>query len=166
LSKYKVNQVFTLENIYYDFDKWNIRKDASTELDKVIAFLAENPPVVVELGSHTDSRGSFRYNDKLSERRAESAVKYIIAGGIAESRITAKGYGEYKLVNKCSDGINCTKEEHQANRRTEIKITGIVETPEKPDEESLEKYKDGQSLDIKSFGNNFFVIIKEVEKQP
>ncbi|HEX7411078.1 MAG TPA: tetratricopeptide repeat protein, partial [Bacteroidales bacterium] len=79
LSKFKGNQIFRLDTIYYDFDKWNIRNDASTELDKVIAVLIENPPINLELGSYTDSRGSFRYNDKLSVRRAESAVNYIVA---------------------------------------------------------------------------------------
>lgn len=160
LSRYKVDQLFSLENIYYDFDKWNIRDDASAELDKVIAFLAENPPLEVELGSHTDSRGSFDYNNKLSERRAESAVNYIVSGGIAKSRITAKGYGEYNLVNNCKDGVECTPADHQANRRTVIKITGITEAAEKPAEVSLENYKDGQTLDVKSFGNNFFEINK------
>jgi len=165
LSRYKIDQIFKVENIYYNFDKWNIRADASTGLDKVITFLAENPPIVVELGSHTDSRGSFKYNDQLSERRSVSAVNYIVARGIVKSRITAKGYGEYMLINKCSDGVKCTPAEHQANRRTEIKITGILETKEKPAEESLDIYKDGQTLDIKSFGNTFFEITKDVDKQ-
>jgi len=163
LSKFKVNQVFRLENIYYDFDKWNIRADAATELDKVVAFMNENSPITIELGSHTDCRGSFKYNERLSERRAESAVAYIVSHGIAKGRITAKGYGEYQLVNKCADGVNCTPEEHQANRRTEVKITGILEQKETPAEESLEKYKSGSSMDIHQFDKSFFEVIREVD---
>jgi outer membrane protein OmpA-like peptidoglycan-associated protein/tetratricopeptide (TPR) repeat protein len=165
LSKFKVNQIFRLENIYYDFDKWNIRADASVELDKVVAFMNENSPITIELGSHTDSRGSFKYNERLSERRAESAVDYIVKHGISKDRITAKGYGEYKLVNKCSDGVDCTPEEHQANRRTEVKITGIVEQKETPAEESLDKYKAGSVMSIQMFDKNFFELIKEIETQ-
>lgn len=163
LSKFKVNQIFRLENIYYDFDKWNIRADASLELDKVVAFMNENSPITIELGSHTDSRGSFRYNERLSEHRAESAVNYIVSHGIAQDRITAKGYGEYKLVNECADGVKCTPEEHQANRRTEVKITGIITQKEAPAEESLDKYKAGDNMDIRLFDKSFFELIKEVD---
>jgi outer membrane protein OmpA-like peptidoglycan-associated protein/tetratricopeptide (TPR) repeat protein len=163
LSKFKVNQLFRLENIYYDFDKWNIRADAATELDKVVAFMSENPPILIELGSHTDSRGSFKYNERLSEHRAESAVAYIVSHGIAKDRITAKGYGEYNLVNRCADGVKCTPEEHQANRRTEVKITGIVEQAKVPAGESLDKYKAGATMDIKLFDKSFFELIREVD---
>jgi outer membrane protein OmpA-like peptidoglycan-associated protein/tetratricopeptide (TPR) repeat protein len=163
LSKFKVNQIFRLENIYYDFDKWNIRADASIELDKVVAFMNENSPITIELGSHTDCRGSFKYNERLSERRAESAVDYIVTHGINKDRITAKGYGEYQLVNKCADGVDCTPEEHQANRRTEVKITGIVEQKEAPAEESLDKYKTGDTMDVRLFDKSFFELIKEVD---
>jgi len=158
LSKYKVDQIFRLENIYYDFDKWNIRADASVELDKVVAFLNENPDIIVELGSHTDSRGSFKYNERLSDRRAESAVAYIIANGIGNKRITAKGYGEYKLVNQCSDGVKCSDQEHQDNRRTEIKITGVIESAEVSTQQPLDVYKKGQLLDVKDLKDDFFNI--------
>ncbi|NTW23918.1 MAG: OmpA family protein [Lentimicrobium sp.] len=158
LSKYKVDQIFRLENIYYDFDKWNIRADASVELDKVVAFLNENPDIIVELGSHTDSRGSFKYNERLSDRRAESAVDYIISRGIGDTRITAKGYGEYKLVNQCADGVKCSDQEHQDNRRTEIKITGVIESGEVSSQQPLDVYKKGQLLDIKDLKDDFFNI--------
>lgn len=156
LAKYKVDQIFVLENIYYDFDKWNIRPDAAVELDKVVTFLTENPDILVELGSHTDARGSFKYNERLSDRRAESAVEYIISRGIAKGRITANGYGEYKLVNKCADGINCSEEEHQQNRRTEIKISGDAATDDAGSQEPLNKYQAGQLLQLKDFDENFF----------
>lgn len=122
-----LNKEIVIENIYYDYDKANIRPDAALELDKVVSLLEENPSIIIELGSHTDSRGSDAYNLNLSQRRADSAVKYIIDNGISKARITAKGYGETKLVNKCSNGIRCSEEEHQMNRRTEFKVTGFVE---------------------------------------
>jgi outer membrane protein OmpA-like peptidoglycan-associated protein/tetratricopeptide (TPR) repeat protein len=120
-----IDKPIVIENIYYDFDKWNIRPDAAVELDKIVALLVENPQIIIELGSHTDSRGSKKYNENLSQKRAESAVQYIISNGIAKDRITAKGYGEYQLVNNCADGIKCSDEEHQMNRRTEFKVTGF-----------------------------------------
>ncbi|MCX2576149.1 OmpA family protein [Pedobacter sandarakinus] len=111
-----------LENIYYDFDKFNIRPDAAKELDKLVKILKENPTIWIELGSHTDSRGNDDYNQKLSQNRANSAVRYIVSRGIDKSRITAKGYGESMLLNRCENGVKCSKEEHQLNRRTEFKI--------------------------------------------
>ncbi len=123
-----IPQVITLKNIYYDFDKYNIRHDAELELDWVVYLLRTYPSMELELGSHTDSRGSFAYNDKLSSNRAKSAVKYIInKGRFAKTRITAKGYGENVLTNKCKDGVQCTEPEHQLNRRTEIKVTKFNE---------------------------------------
>ncbi len=108
--------------IYYDFDKWNIRPDAAKELDKLVGILQLNPGIEIELSSHTDCRGDDDYNLKLSQHRAESAVAYIIKKGIAARRITARGYGETQLRNRCEDGVDCTEEEHQANRRTEFRV--------------------------------------------
>lgn len=125
LDKIVENKSYVLENIYYDFDKWNIRPDAAIELDKLVTVLNENPTIDIELGSHTDSRGTNQYNESLSQKRAESAVAYIISKGIISKRITAKGYGESKLRNLCSDGKICTDDEHQLNRRTEFTVTKI-----------------------------------------
>ncbi|MHC2991781.1 hypothetical protein OB13_09360 [Pontibacter sp. HJ8] len=111
-----------LENIYYDLDKWDIRPDAARELDKLAEVLKANPTVKMELSSHTDSRESLKYNQLLSERRAQAAVDYLISRGIASSRLTAKGYGKTRLVNSCTDGVQCPEEEHQQNRRTEFRI--------------------------------------------
>jgi hypothetical protein len=130
----------------------------------VVTFLNDNPDIIVELGSHTDSRGSFRYNERLSDRRATSAVEYIIAKGISDKRITAKGYGENKLVNRCSDGVECTDQEHQDNRRTEIKITGVVESEDLKAEQPLDVYKQGQKLVIKDFKSDFFDICGDQNK--
>ena len=115
--------VIDIENIYFDFDDYSITKRAATELDKVIDFMLKYPDVIIEGGSHTDSRGSNDYNMRLSWKRAESTVKYIKDnGGFDSSRISAKGYGETDPVNHCVDGIKCTEYEHSLNRRTEFAI--------------------------------------------
>lgn len=125
LERATMNKKIGLNNIYYDFDKWDIRPEAATELDKVVQLLLDNPDISVELGSHTDARGDNEYNAQLSQKRAESAVAYIVQGGVDTSRITARGYGETQPVNACTDGVTCTDEQHAANRRTELRITGI-----------------------------------------
>jgi outer membrane protein OmpA-like peptidoglycan-associated protein/tetratricopeptide (TPR) repeat protein len=125
IEKIEVNKTIEIPNIYYDLGKWAIRPDAAVELDKVVQFMVDNPTLQIELGSHTDSRGSSKSNETLSQKRAESAVNYIVSKNIDKHRIVAKGYGESKLKNHCSDGVNCTDEEHQQNRRTEIKVTSF-----------------------------------------
>lgn len=125
LGKYEIGGLIEIQNIHYDFDKSDIRADAGIILDSLIQIL-NTYPITVELGSHTDSRGSFAYNELLSQRRADAAVAYLVERGIDPKRITAKGYGEHQLLNRCADGVKCSKEEHQANRRTEIKITGYT----------------------------------------
>ena len=114
--------MININTIYFDYDKATIRRDAADELDKVIAIMNKYPELKVESGSHTDSRGPDSYNDKLSTRRADSTVDYIISKGISPDRISGKGYGETQLTNKCSNGVRCTAEEHQLNRRTEFVI--------------------------------------------
>ncbi len=121
----ELGALFDVNPIYYDLDKSNIRPDAAAELDKIVQVLKDNPDISIELGSHTDARASASYNLKLSQRRAESAVKYIIEHGIEALRIKAKGYGETQLINGCSDGVDCSEEAHQENRRTEFKITDL-----------------------------------------
>jgi outer membrane protein OmpA-like peptidoglycan-associated protein len=112
-----------LETIYFDLDKSNIRPDAAKELDKVVALMNRYPAMEIRLESHTDSRADDRYNMKLSDRRAKSTYNYIISKGIDAKRIPKyEGFGESQLVNKCSNGVKCTKEEHQLNRRTEFII--------------------------------------------
>lgn len=127
LDSITIGKRFQLNNIYYDFDKWAIRPEAANTLDKLAVFLKDNPGITVELGSHTDARGSDDYNLVLSDKRAAAAVGYLVSEqGIDTEKITSKGYGETQLVNRCDDGQNCSETEHQLNRRTEIKITGIV----------------------------------------
>ena len=125
IDKVQVGKVFVLDNIFYDVNKSNIRTDAAIELDKLVLVMIENPNLKIELSSHTDSRGSDPYNMALSSRRAKEAVEYIVSKGISPDRMKAKGYGETHLINKCSNGVKCSKEEHQANRRTEVKILAM-----------------------------------------
>lgn len=112
-----------MKNIYYDFDKYDLRPESIKELEKVVSFMKANRDLYVELGSHTDSRGNDEYNQRLSENRAKSAVDYIISRGISPERIRSKGYGESRLVNGCSNGVDCTEAQHQLNRRTEIIVS-------------------------------------------
>ncbi len=116
-----INKLFKIEPIYYFYDKDNIRNDASDELDKIVQILKDNPGIKLELGSHTDTRGVSIYNLDLSQRRAKSAVDYIISKGISSDRITAKGYGETQLVIKNAKN----EEQHQLNRRTEFKVLQV-----------------------------------------
>jgi outer membrane protein OmpA-like peptidoglycan-associated protein len=153
LDKLAVNRKFKLENIYYDFDKWNIRPDAEPALDSLIKIMKVNN-ITVELGSHTDCRGSDEYNQKLSQRRAESAVQYIVSHGINPSRITAKGYGKSEPVNKYLDCSKCTEIQHQENRRTEIKVVSFEGKPEETFDQS--KYSEGESFNISAFPEKFF----------
>lgn len=118
-----IGKLIDIQPIYFDVGKYTIRPDAAKELDKVVEIMKENPGIEIELGSHTDSRGSASSNFRLSDKRAKASAEYIISQGIDEARIVGKGYGEQQLINRCSDGVPCSKEEHQLNRRTEFKIT-------------------------------------------
>ncbi len=104
--------------IYFDFDKSDIRPDAEIELAKILAALREYSQLVIHIESHTDSRGKDSYNESLSERRAQSTLSWFVDQGIDSNRLSAKGYGESQLVNQCSNGVECTEEEHQLNRRS------------------------------------------------
>ncbi len=117
-----VNKEFTLDNIYYDLDKYNIRPDAAVELDKIVKLMKEYPNMVIELGSHTDSRAPDQYNITLSENRAKAAVEYLVKRGISKDRLYWKGYGETRLVNGCANGVKCSEDDHQKNRRTTFKV--------------------------------------------
>lgn len=115
-----LNDILDLNPIYFDFDKSNIRYDAEIELQKVLAFMRAYPTSEIDIRSHTDSRAPDLYNMKLSDRRAKSTRGYLIEKGIAASRLTAAGYGEFQLTNECSNGVDCTEEQHQLNRRSEF----------------------------------------------
>ena len=115
------NQEILLENIYYDYDRWDIRPDAMPTLNRLAEVLRSNPTVRIQLGSHTDCRGNDGYNLTLSQQRAQSAVNYLIAQGIDPVRLSAIGYGETQPIALCACA-RCTETEHQANRRTTFKI--------------------------------------------
>lgn len=123
LDQLILEKAIVLDNIYYDLDKAEIRSDAAAELDKLVKILKDNPAIRIELSSHTDSRSSDAYNLDLSQRRAQSAVDYIVSKGVASERLVAKGYGETQLIIKDAK----TEEEHQTNRRTEFKVIEIKE---------------------------------------
>lgn len=118
-------KVFKIEIIYFDLDKSNIRPDAATDLAKIVEVMKQHPTMKIDVRSHTDSRASKQYNEKLSDRRAKSTVAWMIKQGIDKSRLTGKGYGEYQLVNECADGVKCTEAQHQLNRRSEFIITEL-----------------------------------------
>lgn len=125
-----------LNTIYFDFDKSDIRPDAEIELKKAIKIMKKYPNIIVEFGAHCDSRGPDAYNDKLSERRANSTVDYMTSRGVSPERLTGKGYGERMLVNNCTNGVKCTEEEHQLNRRTEF----VIKNPEVISKQLLDNY--------------------------
>lgn len=122
LSMFEEGDVVAIENIYYDYGKCNIRADASRELDKLAIMLKRYKGMRVEIRSHTDSRATTEFNQKVSEGRSQAVKKYLIKRGISGSRLEASGYGESQLLNECADGVECTEEQHSANRRTEFKV--------------------------------------------
>jgi outer membrane protein OmpA-like peptidoglycan-associated protein len=115
-----------LNNIYYDFNKWEIRSDAINDLDKVSEFMANMPNVAIDIVAHTDARGSADYNMSLSNKRAASAKDFLVSNGVPSNRLEAKGKGETELLNRCANHVKCSAKENQLNRRTEFKIVKVV----------------------------------------
>jgi outer membrane protein OmpA-like peptidoglycan-associated protein len=120
-----LSKIIALKPIYFDLGKWAIRPDAAIELDKIVKVMNDNPQMIVELGSHTDSRGSASSNLTLSAKRAKSSVDYIKARISNPERLSGVGYGETKPTNECTDGVTCPEEKHQENRRTEFIIISM-----------------------------------------
>ncbi|MBP6385439.1 MAG: OmpA family protein [Pseudarcicella sp.] len=119
---FEEGDVLTIDNIYYELGESSLRKETAKELQKLVSTLNKHPKMVIELGSHTDSRGDASENKLLSTKRAQEAADYIISLGIDKNRVYANGYGESKPTNECVDGVSCTEKEHQKNRRTTVKI--------------------------------------------
>ncbi|APQ19230.1 OmpA family protein [Maribacter hydrothermalis] len=115
-------KLLQLSTIYFDFDKYNIRKDSEVEIEKVIAAMEKYPSLKLKVNSHTDSRGPAAYNLWLSQKRAESTVNYMIKKGISSDRLVSEGFGETKLLNECTDGVKCSAVKHDINRRSEFII--------------------------------------------
>ena len=122
LSEVDLAKILGIRIIYFDLDKHFVREDAALELQKIADIMKEYPQMRIDVRSHTDSRSAAQYNQKLSQKRAESTREWLIAHGIAPERLIASGYGESKLVNGCADEIICTEEQHQENRRSEFII--------------------------------------------
>lgn len=124
LDKIFPQKEIVIPNIYYDYNKATLRPESKLVLDSILVFFSDNKDLKIEIGSHTDSRGSDEYNAKLSQARAQSVVDYLILKGVDSDRLVAHGYGESKLVNGCANGVNCAEEDHQRNRRTTFRIIG------------------------------------------
>ncbi|MES2276359.1 MAG: OmpA family protein [Bacteroidota bacterium] len=116
------DKIITLKNVYYDSGSIKIKVNSVPELEKLILFLKDNPGTVIEIASHTDSRGSDAVNLKLSQARAQELVNYLAKNGIDKKRLIPKGYGETKIINGCVNGVKCTPAQHEQNRRTEFKV--------------------------------------------
>lgn len=123
---YGEGDIFKLNNIYYDLDKYFIRPDAAHELDRtVLPLLAKYPDMKIEIRSHTDARSRDSYNMQLSENRARAVVNYLTQRGIDPARLVSNGYGESEPTNECVDGVQCSESQHQENRRTEFRILAV-----------------------------------------
>lgn len=125
-----INQSIRLNNIYFDFDDWKILPDAERDLSNLLDLMNKYPTMVIELSSHTDAQGVSTYNQKLSQRRAESTKQWLLDKGIADARIKPVGYGESQILNQCTNGVRCNDDEHRFNRRSEFKIIDGPQTIE------------------------------------
>lgn len=125
LKMLSVGTKIILRNIFFDLDKATLRPESTAELNRLIKLMTDVPTLRIELGGHTDSQGSDTYNQQLSEKRAKAVVDYLTANGIAANRLESAGYGETQLVNGCSNGVKCSDEQHQENRRTEFKVLSL-----------------------------------------
>jgi peptidoglycan-associated lipoprotein len=119
----KRDEPIRLNSIYYDFDKADILPASEKDLQFLVNLMNQYPDMKIELSSHTDAQGRDDYNERLSQRRADSARTWMIAKGIVADRIVAVGSGEKFILNRCKNGVECPDEEHRFNRRTEFKIT-------------------------------------------
>ncbi|MCA0960407.1 OmpA family protein [Muricauda ruestringensis] len=115
-------KLLQLSTIYFDLNKYNIRPDAEIEIQKVIVAMEKYPSLKIKVNSHTDSRGVDAYNLWLSQKRAQSTVDYMMSKGISSERLKGEGFGETRLVNNCANGVQCSEEQHQLNRRSEFII--------------------------------------------
>ena len=160
LDRIVIDKAIVLENIYYDFARWDITPEAGIELDKLVDIMYDNPDIVIELSSHTDSVDTESYNIRLSQRRAESSVNYIVSTGVDRNRITAKGYGESRHIarNTNPDGTD-NPEGRAKNRRTEFKVvrrdkTRLQNNTDNDAEFDEDKFFEDKKGTLKKKGNN------------
>lgn len=135
IEEIRVAETITLKNIYYDLDRWEVRSDATPELKKLAALLRKHPGMVIEVSSHTDVRGSAKYNQTLSQMRATAVKQYLVTQGIESERVVAKGYGASRLKVQCGGLRRCTEADHQTNRRTEFTILELGSSSDLPEGE-------------------------------
>jgi len=133
----EVLQVVELEYINYELDKSDIKPDVAATLDRLIALLKEFPDLEIRIESHTDSRGSDDYNMLLSKKRARAAFDYVVSKGIDPKRLLYRGFGETKLLNNCTNGVDCTEEQHEVNRRSIVKVVRKGEYKEKRGQKNI-----------------------------
>ena len=156
LNKLKINYAWKLNIIYYAFDKFELSASDKPVLDTLINIL-KNQPISIEISSYTDSRGTNEYNYLLSLKRSESVVNYLIKHGVDSYRLIAKGYGETRLINHCADGVPCSEEEYQVNRRTEVKVIDYqVEQKSPLADVDPDQFKDGDVINLKALPLGFF----------
>jgi len=122
-SESKNASLTVIENIYYDPNSADIKPESIEKLDKIIAAMAENKSLKLAINSHTDAKGEDAYNISLSEKRAQKVMEYFVLQGIEKGRLTAKGFGETQIKNRCKNGVDCSELEHQLNRRTEFNFS-------------------------------------------
>ncbi|MGB5609039.1 OmpA family protein [Eudoraea sp.] len=127
LQQQKMDELSNLSKVFFRFDSSYLTVSDQGILDELVAFMNKYPDVIIEVKGHADSRGKADYNQWLSQRRADSAVKYIVSAGIDSDRIYGKGYGETQISNGCTDGVRCTSEEHKQNRITEYSMAEVKE---------------------------------------
>ncbi len=130
VEKYKMGDdlgtLFDVKPIYYGSNLFALNGDSKKELDRVAIVLKDNDGLKIELGSHTDSKGSDALNLELSKNRAKAVYDYLVSRGISKKRMSFEGYGETKIKNRCKNGVNCIDDEHKVNRRTEYLVSGII----------------------------------------
>ena len=119
LQKQKIDELSKLNKVYYRFNSSYLTSSDKGKLDELVDFMNKYPNAIIEISGHADARGTAKYNNWLSERRAQNAVKYVISVGMPSNRISSKGFGESQIMNRCIDGVRCSAEEHKVNRRVE-----------------------------------------------
>jgi len=167
MEKADVGTKFKIENLYYETSKYKLSDDNKIELQKVIQLMRDNPLIEIEIGSHTDSRGKDELNIKLSQKRANEVVEYLIEyGEIEADRMRARGFGDTQILNRCINGVECSEAAHAVNRRTEIRITGIRKSNMAG--KTLVEIKEMEKMDrmIKELQNQEVIQVKEGDELP
>ena len=158
IEKYKVGdelgELFDVKPIYYESNKFTLSQESKGDLDRVALVLQDNKGLSVELGSHTDSKGSDETNLVLSKNRAQAVYDYLVMRGVSKARLAFQGYGEKKLKNRCNSGVNCSDAEHQKNRRTEYRVSSIIPCSEIKVEENPVLTSDQVADNADSKANN------------